>query len=323
VTDVVPWGKVESAFASRSTPDGQLTPDRLLQIAASAERGSEHPLGEAVVNAAMQRGLALQPAHQFNAIAGQGVEATVDGHVVLLGTPGLLQQRGVPLNGLAQTVARLQAEAKTAMFVAVDGAAAGVIAVADVIRPESQEAVQQLQRAGLTLVMLTGDNQETAQAIARQVGIDRVIADVRPEQKAERVQSLQASLGRDGRVKTVVAMVGDGINDAPALALADVGIAIGTGTDVAMAAADVTLISPDLRGVLRAIRVSQTTVRTIKQNLFWAFFYNVLLIPVAAGILRLAFGGPILDPILAAGAMALSSVSVVANSLRLRNTRIA
>ena len=323
VTDVVPWGKRESAIASPSTPDGQLTPDRLLQIAASAERGSEHPLGEAVVNAAVQRGLALQPAHRFNAIAGHGVEATVDGHVVLLGTPGLLQQRGVPLNGLAQTVVRLQSEAKTAMLVAVDGAAAGVIAVADVIRPESQEAVQQLQSAGLTLVMLTGDNQETAQAIARQVGIERVIADVRPEQKAERVQSLQASLGRDGRAKTVVAMVGDGINDAPALALADVGIAIGTGTDVAMAAADVTLISPDLRGVLRAIHVSQATVRTIKQNLFWAFFYNVLLIPVAAGILRLAFGGPILDPILAAGAMAFSSVSVVANSLRLRNTKIA
>lgn len=294
----------------------------LLALAASAERGSEHPLGEAIVHAAQTRGLALHAPERFNALAGQGIEARVDGRDVLLGSPALVEARGVRLNGLMEQAARLQSEAKTAMVVAIDGEAAGVIAVADTLRPESRAAVQQMRQAGLRVVMLTGDNRKTAEAIARHAGIDEVMAEVLPGQKAEKVSALQAegSAGRGGG-SNVVAMVGDGINDAPALAQADVGIAIGTGTDVAMAAADVTLISADLRAVVRAFQLSRATMRTIRQNLFWAFVYNVVLIPVAAGLLVAAFNGPMLDPILAAGAMAFSSVSVVTNSLRLRGAK--
>jgi Cu+-exporting ATPase len=292
----------------------------LLRLAASAERGSEHPLGEAIVRAAQTRGLLLTQPDRFEAVAGQGIVAQVEGHEVALGNLKMMAERSIHLNGLQAESERLQAEAKTAMWVAVDGQAAGVIAVADTIKPSSQEAVAQMHRLGLQVVMVTGDNQATAQAIARQVGIDRVLAEVLPGDKAAEVKKLQAEgVG-------LIAMVGDGINDAPALAQADVGIAIGTGTDVAMETADVTLMRGDLRAVPQAIGLSKATMRTIKQNLFWAFFYNVILIPVAMGILYpLAFLPMVLralHPALAAFAMAFSSVTVVTNSLRLRRVTL-
>ncbi|MCC6187773.1 MAG: copper-translocating P-type ATPase [Anaerolineales bacterium] len=288
--------------------------DALLRLAASAEKGSEHPLGEAIVAAAGERGLALAAPAGFAAEAGHGVAATVDGRAVLVGSARMIAARGLALNGLEPVVQRLQAEAKTAMLAAVDGQVAGVIAVADTMKEGSAEAVAELRRMGLRVVMLTGDNRLTAEAIGRAAGVDEVVAEVLPGDKAEHVKRLQAGPA-GARHAPTVAMVGDGINDAPALAQADVGIAIGTGTDVAMAAAPVTLISGDLRGVPRAIGLSRRIMRTIRQNLFWAFFYNVILIPAAA----LGF----LSPILAAGAMAFSSIFVVSNSLRLRRHRLA
>ena len=291
----------------------------LMALAASAERGSEHPLGEAIVRAATERALALTEPRRFEAITGQGVRAEVEGRAVLVGNLALMQAQAVHLNGLEAEAQRLQNEAKTAMWVAVDGRASAVIAVADTIKDGSAEAVRQMHDLGLTVVMMTGDNQATADAIAREVGIDRVFAEVLPGDKAAYVRQLQ----QEGYV---VGMVGDGINDAPALAQADVGIAIGTGTDVAMEVADVTLIGGDLRGVARAIALSKKTVRTIKENLFWAFGYNTILIPVAAGVLAPFAWAPELlrhlHPILAAFAMAASDVCVIGNSLRLRRVKL-
>jgi len=282
----------------------------ILIYAASAERGSEHPLGEAIVKKAKEEGVNLFDGKDFQAIAGFGIEATVDSKKILLGNAKLMEEKGVGLEGLAEKAQRLSNEGKTSMFLALDGEAAGIIAVADTLKENSKKAVEAFHQMGLEVVMLTGDNERTASAIANQIEVDRVLADVLPEKKAEEVKKLQS----EGKK---VGMVGDGINDAPALAQADVGIAIGTGTDVAMESSDITLIGGDLRGVVTAIALSKATIRNIKQNLFWAFAYNTILIPVAAGVL-FPFFGILLNPIFAAGAMAFSSVTVVSNALRLR-----
>jgi Cu+-exporting ATPase len=301
------------------------SPEEILRLAASAEHSSEHPLGEAVVKAALEKKLEVSPSSDFNAIPGQGIEASVEGKKLLLGNLKLMEERGFSMNGLEKRAAELLEGGKTVMFLGWDGQVAGIIALADTLKPGAKEALQALHKMGIETAMLTGDNRRTAEAIARQVGIDRVLAEVLPEHKAGEVKKLQ----EEGKV---VAMVGDGINDAPALAQADIGIAIGTGTDVAMETGDITLISGDLMGVVTAISLSKRTMRTIKQNLFWAFAYNTALIPVAAGVLYLAFGKTgvpsglhfilgqygFLNPILAAAAMAASSITVVSNSLRLR-----
>jgi Cu+-exporting ATPase len=299
-------------------PAAGFRPEDVLHLAASAERASEHPLGQAMVRAAQARGMTLTEPKDFRALPGRGLEATVDGRRVLVGTPRLLRERELPPAAIEELEARgadLAARGKTPMYVAVDGQAAGVLAVADTLKPHAAKVVRRLQELGLEVWMLTGDNRRTAEAIARQVGIspDKVLAEVLPEHKARKVRELQ----RQGKV---VAMVGDGINDAPALVQADLGIAIGTGTDVAIESSDITLISGDLQGVLIAIELSRATLRNIKENLFFAFVYNVLGIPVAAGVLY-PFFGIFLSPIVAAAAMALSSVSVVTNALRLTRDR--
>jgi Cu+-exporting ATPase len=285
--------------------------DELLALVAAAERGSEHPLGDAIVRYVREeRHLELSEAAAFEAVAGQGIRAVVDGREVVVGRSAFLAAASAPL---AEAAERLAADGKTPVFVAVDGRPAAVIGIADTLKAGSVEAVAELHQMGLAVVMLTGDNLTTARSIAAEAGVDRVLADVRPEAKATQVRRLQAEGQR-------VAMVGDGVNDAPALASADVGVAIGTGTDIAIESAAVTLMSGDLRGLVTAIALSRSTMRNIKQNLFWAFAYNVILIPVAMGALY-PFTGILLDPILAAAAMALSSVTVVSNALRLRRFR--
>jgi len=300
VTDVVPVGAYQA--------------DEVLRIAASAESGSEHPLGAAMVRSARERNLPLDGPEAFEAIPGLGIRAKVFGHPILLGNRGLMAMAGVGIGGAEAALQQFESDGKTAMLLAVDGQLAGVIAVADTLKDHAAEAVRALKAMGIEVLMLTGDNRRTAEAIARQARVDRVIAEVLPGQKVERIKELQ-SQGK------IVAMVGDGINDAPALAQADVGIALGSGTDVAMEAGGIVLIKDDLRDVVAAIQLSRATVQKIRQNLFWAFFYNTVLIPLAAGILAtgvilgLRF---VLNPIIAGGAMGFSSVSVVMNSMTLR-----
>ena len=277
---------------------------------AAAESDSEHPLAAAIVAGARERGLAVPPATGFGSVTGQGVQATVDGHPVLVGSARLLAAAGIGTGALEAAAAELSGQGKTPVLAAVDGEPAGVLAVADTVKDDSAAAIAALRRLGVDVVMLTGDNARTAAAIARQTGVSRVLAEVLPEHKADEIRRLQA----EGRT---VGMVGDGINDAPALAAADVGLAIGTGTDVAIEAADITLVSGSLAGVVTAISLSRATMRNIRQNLFFALAYNAIGIPVAAGILY-PFVGIRLSPIIAAAAMALSSLSVVGNANRLR-----
>ncbi len=291
-------------------PHGDFAEDDLLRWVAAVESGSEHPLGQAIVAGTKERDLPVDNPEEFEAVPGHGVRARVEGREVVVGNRKLMADRRIDVADLEETAGRLSAEGKTPVFAAVDGVPAGVLAVADTLKKHSAEAVRELQKRGIEVLMITGDNRRTAEAIARRVGIKRVLAEVLPEHKAQEVKKLQ----EEGKV---VAMVGDGLNDAPALAQADVGIAIGTGTDVAMEASDVTLITGDLRGVVNALELSKATIGMIRQNLFWAFGYNIVLIPVAAGILYPAYG-ILLNPMLAAAAMAFSSISVVSNSLRLR-----
>ncbi|KAB2849360.1 MAG: copper-translocating P-type ATPase, partial [Ignavibacterium sp.] len=287
--------------------------DEVLALSASVERSSEHPLAEAIVRGAEEKNITLNEPKEFNALPGHGVEANVNGRKVLLGNLKMMNKFSIQLNGLEELSRKLADEGKTPMFVAIDNKAAGIIAVADIIKPDSKEAIAQLKKLGLEVVMITGDNSRTANAIAKQVGIDRVLSEVLPEDKAFNVQKLQ----NEGKK---VAMVGDGINDAPALAQADIGLAIGTGTDVAIEASDITLIKGSLKGVVLAIQLSKATMKNIRENLFGAFFYNGLGIPIAAGLLY-PFFGLLLSPLIAGAAMAFSSVTVVTNANRLRRFR--
>ncbi|NMA01136.1 MAG: copper-translocating P-type ATPase [Clostridia bacterium] len=288
---------------------GRLDENEILALAASAEKGSEHPLGEAIINAAKEKNLILKKVSKFTAIPGHGIETTIEDKKVLLGNEKLMKDKNIILK-LEEQGEGLARAGKTPMFIAIDGELVGIIAVSDVVKDTSSKAIKKLHEMGIEVAMITGDNHRTAQAIAQEVGIDIVFAEVLPEDKANKVKELQG-LGKK------VAMVGDGINDAPALAQADIGIAIGSGTDVAIESADIVLMKSDLLDVVTAIQLSKKTIKNIKENLFWAFAYNTLGIPIAAGLLYL-FGGPLLNPMIAAGAMSLSSVSVVTNALRLR-----
>jgi Cu+-exporting ATPase len=285
-------------------------PDELLWLVASAESSSEHPLAKAVLQEVESKGLKVSTPEEFRSIPGGGIRATVSGKDVFIGTPRLLKENGIKADNLEDTIEHLTRSGKTAVVVSVDGQIKGILGFADTVKEGSKDAIRQLKDMSIEVVMLTGDNEMAARSIAEEVGVDRFFAGILPEGKVEIVRKLKDE-------QKVVGMVGDGINDAPALAEADVGIAIGTGTDIAMEASDITIIKGDLRDVVSAIKLSKLTLRTIKQNLFWAFFYNVVGIPVAAGLLYL-FGGPLLNPMIASAAMAFSSVSVVSNSLRLR-----
>ena len=299
-TDIITTGTVDS--------------DSLLQITASAEKGSEHPLGDAIVKSAEDKGLELYPIEHFESITGQGINATIQGKQLLIGNIRLMQEMNIAVEAVLKDADTLAAQGKTPMYIALDSKLAGIIAVADVVKPGSAKAVKKLMEMGIEVAMITGDNRRTAEAIAKQVGITRVLSEVLPQDKSGEVKKLQ----QEGRR---VAMVGDGINDAPALVQSDIGIAIGSGTDVAMESADIVLMHSDLMDVVTAIQLSKSTIRNIKQNLFWAFAYNVAGIPLAAGVLHI-FGGPLLNPIFAAAAMSLSSVSVLSNALRLRRFKV-
>jgi Cu+-exporting ATPase len=304
VTDIIAVSDQRSAVSEKE----------ILQLAASAEKGSEHPLGEAIVNKAKEMGVDLLEPEDFQAVPGHGIMAKIDKRDVCLGNSNFMDDKNINIAEFVLIADRLSGEGKTPMFVASEGNVLGVIAVADTLKENSVDAVKALHKLGLEVVMITGDNKRTAEAIALKAGIDRVFAEVMPEDKAHNIRKLQ----EDGKT---VAMVGDGINDAPALAQADIGIAIGTGTDVALEASDITLVGGDLRGVVASIALSRATVRNIKQNLFWAFAYNIILIPVAAGAL-FPFFGILMNPMLAAAAMGLSSVTVVTNVLRLKRFRV-
>jgi Cu+-exporting ATPase len=289
---------------------GEFSKEEILRVAASAEKNSEHPLSEAIVKRAKEMKLNIKDPQNFSAIPGEGIKSTVDRHSIFVGNVKLMNSRGIDVTHLENMAGELAGEGKTPVFVSIDNRAVGVIAIADTLKPYSSEVVQAIKNLGIEVIMITGDNRRTAEAIGKKLSISRVIAEVAPHDKSDKIKKLQG----EGKI---VAMVGDGINDAPALAQADLGIAIGAGTDIAIESGDIVLIGDDLRGVITAIELSRKTISTIKQNFFWAFFYNVLLIPLAAGVLY-PFFGILLNPILAAAAMALSSVSVVTNSLRLK-----
>jgi Cu+-exporting ATPase len=312
VTDILIATLASEALPVEDVLDSE---NHLLRIAAALEHTSEHPLAEAVVRCAKERNLDLPKAHGFESFTGQGVAGVVEGKTALIGNPALMENHGIAMNSLLATAARLAEEAKTPLWIAIDGRLAGVVAVADTIKPTSIRAIRQMHAEGLRVVMLTGDSESTARAIAREAGVDEVIAGVLPVGKVDAIKHLQSQ-------RRVVAMVGDGINDAPALAQADVGLTMASGADIAMEAGDVTLMRSDLTGVAAAIALSRGTMRVMRQNLFWAFLYNVIGIPLAAGALYPVFG-LLLSPVIASAAMALSSFSVVTNSLRLRRLKLA
>jgi Cu+-exporting ATPase len=310
-TGTLTEGKPQLAVLVAATA---LNESEMLRLAASLERGSEHPLAAAIVSGAEKRGLNLTDARDFRSITGKGVVGAVDGKQVALGNRRLLEELGIAAGEFAARSEELRKDGQTVMFFVIDGSVAGLIGVADPVKPSTSEAIRELHDDGVKIVMLTGDNRTTAEAVGKKLGIDEIHAEVLPEQKSEVVKRLQA----EGRI---VAMAGDGVNDAPALALAHVGIAMGTGTDVAMESAGVTLVKGDLRGIVKARRLSRATMRNIRQNLFFAFVYNALGIPIAAGVFY-PFLGILLSPVIASVAMTFSSVSVISNALRLNRLEL-